>query len=106
MLEIWHMHELDWMCHFVMGFPTWVKCKLEKNWPTSLFEAIIKVEGFSDVEQVKSLSSKRRINSPIKRHAMKGNADVGETFQKGKDLNNFNAQVLNPKVILSKRGLP
>jgi hypothetical protein len=34
-----------------MGLPTWVKHKFEKNWPTSLFEAIMKVEGFSDVGQ-------------------------------------------------------
>jgi hypothetical protein len=34
-----------------MGFPTWAKCKLEENWPASLFEAIMKMEGFSDVGQ-------------------------------------------------------
>jgi hypothetical protein len=49
MLEIRHMHELDRMCQFVMGLPTWAKCKLEENWPSSLSEAIMKVEGFSDV---------------------------------------------------------
>jgi hypothetical protein len=32
-----------------MRLPTWAKCKLEENWPSSLFEAIMKVEGFSDV---------------------------------------------------------
>jgi len=25
MLEIWHMHELDHVCQFVMGLPTWAK---------------------------------------------------------------------------------
>jgi hypothetical protein len=40
------MHELDQVNHFVMGLPTWVKHKLEKNWFASLFEAITKVEGF------------------------------------------------------------
>jgi hypothetical protein len=49
MLKIRHMHELDCVCHFVMGLPTWAKCKLEENWPASLFEAIMKVEGFSDM---------------------------------------------------------
>ncbi len=49
MLEIRHLHELDSVCHFVMGLPTWAKQKLEENWPTSLYEAIMKVEGFSDV---------------------------------------------------------
>ncbi len=49
MLEIWHMHELDHMCQFVMGLPTWAKRKLEENWPSSLSKTIMKVEGFSDV---------------------------------------------------------
>jgi hypothetical protein len=49
MLEIRLMHELDRVCQFVMGLPTWAKCKLEENWPASLPETIMKVEGFSDV---------------------------------------------------------
>jgi hypothetical protein len=43
------MHELDCVCHFVMGLLTWAKHKLEKNWLASLFDAIMKVEGFSNV---------------------------------------------------------
>jgi hypothetical protein len=31
MLEIQHMHELDRVCHFVTGLPTWAKCKLKDN---------------------------------------------------------------------------
>jgi hypothetical protein len=31
MLEIRHMHELDRVCQFVMGLPTWAKHKLEEN---------------------------------------------------------------------------
>jgi hypothetical protein len=49
MLEIRHMHELDRVCQFVMGLPTWAKQKLEERWPASLSEAITKVEYFSDV---------------------------------------------------------
>jgi hypothetical protein len=49
MLEIQHMHESNHVCHFVMGLLTWAKSKLEKNWPASLSEAIMKVEGLSDV---------------------------------------------------------
>ncbi len=49
MFEIQHMHELDHVCQFVMGILIWAKCKLEENWPSSLFEAIMKVEGFSNV---------------------------------------------------------
>jgi hypothetical protein len=33
MFEIRYMHELNLMCHFVMGLPTWAKRKLEENWP-------------------------------------------------------------------------
>jgi len=51
MLEIRHMHELDRVCQFVMRPPTWAKRKLEESWPASLFEAITKVENFSDVGQ-------------------------------------------------------
>ncbi len=43
------MHELDRVCHFVMGLPTWAKRKLEENYPTSLSETIMKVEDFSNV---------------------------------------------------------
>ncbi len=49
MLEIWHMHELNHVCHFVMGLPTLAKRKLEEYWHASLSEAIMKMEGFSDV---------------------------------------------------------
>jgi len=34
-----------------MGLPTWAKCKLEENWPSSLSKAIMKVEGFSDARR-------------------------------------------------------
>ncbi len=49
MFESRHMHELDCVCHFVMGLPTWAKCKLEANWFAPLSKAIMKVEGFLDV---------------------------------------------------------
>ncbi len=39
------------MCQFGMGLPTRAKRKLEENWPSSLFEAIMNAEGFSDVGQ-------------------------------------------------------
>ncbi len=58
-LEIRHMHELDRVCQFVMGLPTWAKRKLEENWPSSLSEAIMKVEGFSDVRRGKKSRFKK-----------------------------------------------
>jgi hypothetical protein len=59
MLEIWYMHELDRVCQFVMGLPTWAKRKLEENWPSSLSEAITKVEGFSDVGRSEKFEFKK-----------------------------------------------
>jgi hypothetical protein len=59
MLEIRHMHELDCVCHFVMGPLTWAKCKLEENWPVSLSEAIMKVESFLDVGRGEKLGFKK-----------------------------------------------
>jgi len=53
------MDELDHLCHFVMGLPTWAKCKLEENWFASLIEAIMKVEGFSDVGRRKKFGFKK-----------------------------------------------
>jgi hypothetical protein len=42
-----------------MGFPTWAKRKLEENWPSSLFEAITKVQGFSDVGRSEKFGFKK-----------------------------------------------
>jgi hypothetical protein len=58
------MHELNWVCHFVMGLPTWAKCKLEKNWPASLFETITKVEGLSDDGQSEKSKVKKKKQIP------------------------------------------
>jgi hypothetical protein len=49
MLEIQHMHEWDWVCHFVIRLSTWAKCKFEENWFASLFKTIMKVQRFSNV---------------------------------------------------------
>jgi hypothetical protein len=67
-----------------MGLPTWAKCKLEENWPASLTEAIMKVEGFSDVGRGESPDSKRIASSLIRKHAMKGNGTKAKTPQRGK----------------------
>jgi len=66
MFEIWHMDELDRVCHFVMGLLTWAKCKLEENWP-SLSKAIMKVEGFSNVGQGEKSEFKKDKKFPHKK---------------------------------------
>jgi hypothetical protein len=72
MLEIQHMHELDQMCHFVMGLSTWAKHKLEENWPASLFGAITKVEGFLDVGQSEKSGFKKENKFPHKKTQHEG----------------------------------
>jgi hypothetical protein len=86
-----------------MGLLTWAKRKLEENWPTSLFEAIMKVEGFSDVGWGEKSRSRRRTHFFTRRHATKWNGTKGMILQTGKSPNNFKVRVLNPKGISSRK---
>jgi hypothetical protein len=72
MFEIWHMHELDRVCHFLMGLLTWAKRKLEENWPASLSEAIMKVEDFLDVGWGKKIGFKKDNKFPHKKARHEG----------------------------------
>jgi hypothetical protein len=54
---------------------------------------------------VRSSDSKGIASSLIRRHAMKGNGTEAKTPSRGKSPNNSKAWVLNPREILSKRGL-
>jgi hypothetical protein len=94
MLEIRHMHELDHVCHFVMGLLIWAKCKLEENWPASLFEAIMKVEGFLNVGRGEKPGFKKDNKFPHKK---------AHHERERKNLNNFKIRVSNPKGISSRR---
>ncbi len=67
MLEIRHMHELDHMCQFVIGLPTWAKRKLEENWPSSLPKAIMKVLGNAHVS-LGATSSPGKMNAFLGKH--------------------------------------
>jgi hypothetical protein len=85
MLEIQHMHELDWVCHFVIRLSTWAKRKLEENWFTSLFEAIMKVERFLDVGWgEKSEFKKKNKFLHKKAHYEGGMESRAKCFKKGK----------------------
>jgi hypothetical protein len=55
-------------------------------------------------DEAKNPGSRRRTNSLIRSHAMKGNKTEGKTL-KGESLNNFKARVPNPKEISSRGGL-
>jgi len=43
------MHELDYVCQFVMKLPTWAKLKFQENWQASLLKRITKVKMLFDV---------------------------------------------------------
>jgi len=105
MLEIRHMHELDWVCYFVMGLPTWAKRKLEENWPASLTKAIMKVEGFSDVERGEKPEFKRDNKFPHKKARHEGEWNRGQDTSKGEKPKQFQGSGFKPKGDFVKKGL-
>jgi hypothetical protein len=106
MLEVKHMHELDRVCHFVMGLPTWARRKLEENWPASLTEAIMKVEGFSDVERGEMAGFKRDSESPHKKARHEGEWNRGQDTSKGEKPKQFQGSGFKPKGSFVKKGAP
>jgi hypothetical protein len=66
------MNGLNQVCHFVMGLPTWAKCKFEENRPTSLSEAIMKVESFSNVGWGEKSKFKKENKFPHKKARHEG----------------------------------
>ncbi len=83
------MHELDCVCHFVMGFPTWAKRKLEENWRASLSEAIMKVKGFSDVGRGEKFGIKKDNKFPHKKAHHEGEWNRGQDISKGEKPKQF-----------------
>jgi hypothetical protein len=77
------MHELDHVCHFMMGLPTWAKRKLEKNWPAPLSEVIMKVEGFSNVGRGEKFGFKKDNKFPHKKARHEREWDQGQDTSKG-----------------------
>jgi hypothetical protein len=106
MLEIRHMHELDHVCHFVMGLPTWAKHKLEENWFTSLSKAIVKVEGFSDVGQGEKFKFKKENKFHHKKARHEREWSRGQDTPKGESPNTSKVQGSNPKATSSRKGFP
>ncbi len=100
------MHELDCVCHFVMGFPTWAKRKLEKNWPASLSEAIMKVEGFSDVGQGEKSRFKKDNKFPHKKARHEGEWNQRQDISKGEKPKQFQGSSFKPKGNFVKKGAP
>jgi len=105
MLEIRHMHELNRVCHFVMRLPTWAKCKLEENWPASLSEAIMKVEGFSDVGRGEKLEFKKDNKFLHKKAHHEGEWNQRQDTSKGERPKQFQGSGFKPKGNFIKKGV-
>ncbi len=106
MLEIRHMHELNRVCQFVMGLPTWAKCKLEENWPSSLSEAIMKVEGFSDVGRGEKFRFKKDNKFLHKKPRHKGEWNRGQGSPRKEKPKHFQSSGFKPKGNFVKKGAP
>jgi hypothetical protein len=106
MLEIQHMHELDRVCHFVMGLPTWAKRKLEKNWPTSLSKAIMKMEGFSDVGRGEKSKFKKENKFHHNKARHEGGWNRGQKAQKWEKPKHLQSLGFKPKGNFGKKGVP
>jgi len=92
------------MCHFVMGFSTWAKCKLEENWSTSLSEGISKVEGFSNVGQGEKFRFKKDNKFSHKKACHEGEWNQGQDVSKGEKLKRFQGPSFKHKGNLFQKG--
>ncbi len=106
MLEIRHMHELDCVCQFVMGLPTWAKRKLEENWPSSLFKAITKVEGFLDVGQNEKSGFKKDNKFFHKKPRHEGEWNQGQGSPRKEKPKQFQGLGFKPKGDFVKKRAP
>ncbi len=100
------MHELDHVCQFVMGLPTWAKRKLEENWPASLFEAIMKVEGFSDVGRGEKSGFKKDNKFLHKKRRHEGKWNRRQDNPKKEKPKQFQGLGFKPKGNFVKKGAP
>ncbi len=98
------MHELDRVCHFVMGLPTWAKRKLEENWLTTLSKAIMKVEGFSDVGRGEKSGFKKDNKLLYKKARHEGEWNRGQDISKGERPKQFQGFGFKPKGNFIKKG--
>jgi hypothetical protein len=80
------MHELDRVCQFVMGLPTWAKRKLEEKWKASQMWG-----------EVKNPGSRRTTSSLTKSQGMTANGTVGKEAQQRISPNNSKARGSNQK---------
>jgi hypothetical protein len=106
MLEVRHMHEMDCVCQFVMGLPTWAKRKLEESWPASLSEAITKVENFSDVGRSDKFGFKKDNKFLHKKPRLEGEWNRGQGSPTKEKPKQFQGSRFKLKRSFVKKGAP
>ncbi len=95
MFEIQHMHELDQVCQFVMGLPTWAKRKLEEIGPPHYPKPSQKWKTSQMWGGVKYPGSRRTTSFFIRSQGMRENGIGGQEGQPRISLNNSKAQGSN-----------
>jgi hypothetical protein len=88
-----------------MGLPTWAKCKLEENWPASLSEAIMKVEGFSYVGRGEKSGFKKDNKFLHKKSRHEREWNQRQDNPKKKKPKQFQGSRFKPKGNFVKKGL-
>jgi hypothetical protein len=89
-----------------MGLPTWAKRKLEESWPASLFEAITKVENFSDVGRSDKSGFKKDNKFLHKKPRHEGEWNRGQGSPTKDKPKQFQGSGSKPKGSFVKKGAP
>jgi len=89
-----------------MGLPTWAKRKLEENWPSSLSEGIMKVEGFSDVGRGEKSRFKKDNKFLHKKPRHEGEWNRGQGSPRKEKPKQFQGSGFKPKGDFVKKGAP
>ncbi len=79
-----------------MGFLIRVKHKLEENWPASLFEAIMKMEGFLDVGWGEKFEFKKDNKFLHKKARHEGEWNQRQNTSKGENPKQFQGSSFKP----------
>jgi hypothetical protein len=89
-----------------MGLRTWAKRKLEENWPSSLSEAIMKVEGFLNVGRGEKSESKRDNKFLHKKPRHEGEWNRRQGSPRKEKPKQFQGSGFKPKGDFVKKGAP
>jgi len=89
-----------------MGLPTWAKQKLEESWPSSLSEAIMKVEGFLDVGRSEKFGFKKDNKFLHKKPRHDGEWNCGQGSPTKDKPKQFQGMGFKPKGNFVKKGAP